>query len=172
LWVGRAVRWKRPELFLALACAFPDVPFVMVCPHEGGERDVYEETKRRAAEHPNVVFTGRVPFAHIDGYFRSALVYVNTSIAEGFPNTFVQAARAGTPIVSLDVDPDGVLEREAIGFACGGDVAVAADRLRLLLSDPAEHAARAAACRRYFRARHLLGVRIGELAEILLAARR
>ncbi len=171
LWVGRSLAWKRPELFLELARGFPQAEFVMVCPREGGDARVHEEMQRRSAAHPNVVFTGRVSFARIDEYFREALVYVNTSVAEGFPNTFVQAARSGTPIVSLNVDPDGVLERENIGFACGGDLRTAAGRLRLLLGDDAERARRSDAGRRYFRARHLAGARIGEFAGVLRAVR-
>jgi hypothetical protein len=160
LWVGRCLEWKQPELFLEIAGAFPLVNFVMVCPHQGGCRRVFDETKKLSQRHDNLTFEGRVPFPRIDRYFGEALVYVNTSIAEGFPNTFIQAARNGTPIVSLSVDPDGILERERIGFFCRGDLRVCIERVRNLLLDADLWTEYSANCRRHFRNNHMVSTQI------------
>ena len=45
-----------------------------------------------------------------------AHVLVNTSLYEGFPNTFIQAWLRAVPTISLNVDPDGVIEGRAWDF--------------------------------------------------------
>jgi len=167
LWVGRCVDWKRPELFLDMAKEFPSVTFVMVCPHQGGSRSLYDEMERISRGLDNVAFKGRVPFAHINRYFGEAAVFVNTSVAEGFPNTFIQAACHGTPVVSLNVDPDGMLGREQIGFSCDDDTREAVARLRTLLFDDELRARYSENCRRYFLDNHLVSSHIAAFKKCL-----
>jgi len=114
IWVGRSVEVKRPELFLQLAEQFPQEKFIMICQRATGDEN-YENLVNQADKIKNLRFIQRVPFNEIDGYFRRSKIFVNTSEAEGFPNTFIQACIAGTPILSLNVNPDGFLDE----FHCG-----------------------------------------------------
>ena len=161
LWVGRCLEWKQPKLFLEVAQALPDFKFVMVCPYQGGSRRLFDETKKLGQQLDNLVFEGRVPFPEMERYFGEAKVYVNTSVAEGFPNTFIQAARQGTPIVSLNVDPDGILEREKIGFFSRGDLRLCIEQLRDLLSDFGLWQQYSKNCVRLFQKHHLVSNEIG-----------
>lgn len=119
LWVGRSSPIKRPEMFIELAEKNPDQSFVMICQRATGD-DNYDQLCSNAAETKNLEFHKHVPFADIDGFFSRAKVFVNTSDSEGFPNTFIQACKSATPILSLKVNPDGFLDKFSCGLSCNG----------------------------------------------------
>jgi glycosyltransferase involved in cell wall biosynthesis len=62
-----------------------------------------------------------VPFDEIHEYFKKADVLTNTSLFEGFPHAFIQAWAYQVPIVSLSVNPDGLLTKYNLGF-CSNSV--------------------------------------------------
>ena len=117
LWVGRAVEFKRPELFVSLAREFRNEKFLMIC-SDSGNGNNYRNIAIPQAD--NIEFHEYVPFAEIDRYFQRAKFLVNTSDSEGFSNTFIQACKCGTPILSLEVDPDGFLEKYNCGLCANG----------------------------------------------------
>jgi glycosyltransferase involved in cell wall biosynthesis len=128
LWVGRIAReQKRPELFLDLARALPDVQFVMVGPPNDDEEAYFEEVRAETAGIDNLRFEGFVEPSAIDDYYRRAVALVNTSTYEGLPNVFLEAWRYATPVVSLDYDLDGDLRTEPIGRHSGSMDALVAD---------------------------------------------
>ena len=120
LWVGRSNCVKRSDLFLKLAKAFPDIPFTMIC-QRSLDDTAYQSLVETADQIPNLQFLKRVPFQDVDTYFEKALISVNTSDSEGFPNTFVQSCKAGAPILSLNVNPDGFLDKHNCGFCANGN---------------------------------------------------
>ena len=120
LWVGRIEAVKRPELFVALAEYLPDEQLVMVIMCDTSGLDSLKQLKQRAATVFNLTMYENVPWNRIDDFFCRAKLFVNTSSYEGFPNTFVQAAMHGTPILSLSLDPDGVLAQHGIGRSANG----------------------------------------------------
>lgn len=135
LWVGRCERFKQPEMFISLAQAFPHEPFVMVCPPAASEPAYFESLRSQALKLGNMTFVERVPFKEIGTHFQAARLFVNTSSQEGFPNTFVQAWMQGAPVVSLAVDPGGVMARHGLGITCSGSQASLQQALASLLED-------------------------------------
>jgi glycosyltransferase involved in cell wall biosynthesis len=133
LWVANSQQFKQPQVFLDLARALPAERFCMVMPKN--DAAVFDSIAEQAGALPNVEFSSGVPYTEIQPYFDRAKVFVNTSTVEGFPNTFVQAAMGATPIVSLSVDPDGVLVVNGIGRCAQGDPRRLEHDLRRLLSD-------------------------------------
>jgi glycosyltransferase involved in cell wall biosynthesis len=132
LWVGRSAGFKRPQLFLDLAEKFPNEKFVMIC-QKATEDNHYDELLDRAENISNLEFHQRVGFNEIAKYFQMAKIFVNTSLAEGFPNTFIQACMQSTAIVSLNVDPDDFLQRYSCGISCRDDIAKLNEAVTVML---------------------------------------
>ena len=137
LWVANLKADKRPELFidLAEACAdLPDVEFILV----GALQDPgYHDVAQRIATRPNVRYLGHLPLREVNSLMERSHVFVNTSrpSGEGFPNTFIQAWMRRVPVVSLEVDPDGLLDRGDIGTCANGSVTRLRDQVRDLIQN-------------------------------------
>lgn len=134
LWVGRSTPLKRPELFVRLAKEFPAEKFVMICQQATGDAS-YEELAKKSEATANLTFIRRVNFDEVEKYFAQAKVFVNTSDSEGFPNVFVQACKCSAPILSLNVNPDGFLDKYNCGQSCGGDFQKLIDSLKYMLAE-------------------------------------
>ena len=129
LWVGRSLPVKRPDLLLRLAEQLPEQQFVMICPQGAGDTQ-YPTLQETAAQSKNLTFLEHVPFHEIDRYFQEARLFVNTSDSEGFPNTFVQACKSGTPVLSLNVNPDNFLHQHQCGFCAEGHWEIFVQKVR------------------------------------------
>ncbi|MCH2174453.1 MAG: glycosyltransferase [Lentisphaeria bacterium] len=119
LWVGRFSSGgvKQPELFLKLAQQCPQENFVMI--YNGPVQGKFEQSCKKV---PNINIIHSVASSKILDYFQKAKYFVSTSKFEGFPNTFLQAFSCGTPVLSLNVDPDLVLSQQKLGKVYRGDL--------------------------------------------------
>lgn len=138
LWVGRCMKSKRPMLFIELAGRLPEEEFVMIMPMN---KEIPVDEHRERAELANEVYKSAeclnnirvidyVAYQDIQAYFDKAKIYVCTSETEGFPNTFIQAALGGTPILSYNINPDGMIEKYHLGCFCNENHKKAVDFIR------------------------------------------
>jgi glycosyltransferase involved in cell wall biosynthesis len=104
----------------------------MIC-QRAIEDKQYDGFVAKAKQIKNLEFIQRVPFHQIHEHFLQAKVFVNTSEYEGFPNTFIQACKCATPILSLNVNPDGFLNEYKCGICCNSDWEKFVDSLRGML---------------------------------------
>jgi glycosyltransferase involved in cell wall biosynthesis len=139
LWVGNVRPVKRADLALELARRLPHYRFALVGGSVPREKAHFERIASEARQLPNVIMTGGVSHREVGEWFDRSRVHVNTSDYEGFPNTFLQAWIRGLPVASF-FDPDGLIERRALGRRCT-DVAGMCAALEELLRDPAGCAA-------------------------------
>jgi len=166
LWVGRTdhMNQKRPELCIELARRVPEARFVMILnPHV---QAAYDQLAQSVPE--NVTLIPGVPYDRIEDYFRKASILVSTSRLEGFPNVFIQAAKFQVPILSLDVDPDGMLESHKCGVICGGDFEQMVKSFELLRNDTQQRETMGQAGKRYVHKHHQLQDRVRELNDALM----
>lgn len=168
LWIGKAVAYKRPERFLELARRLPSIPCVMILNASHLPR-YYEQLREEAARTPNITLLPHVPYDRIMDCFRATRALVGTSDAEGFPNTYLQAWRASTPVFALSCDPDQIIQREGCGFCAGDDFDLLVREIERRYKDEAwllEAGKRGA---EYLRREHDLARIAGQWAELLSA---
>jgi glycosyltransferase involved in cell wall biosynthesis len=160
VWIANLKPWKRPEVFVRVAASFrdrADVRFVMV--GASGANAAASEWQKSLARDidslPNLQYLGERSHGQVNDLLARAHIFVNTSIHEGFPNTFIQSWQRDVVVVSLDVDPDRVLERRQVGVAAHTETALIA-AVRELLDSPELRAAYAARGRAHASAHHSL----------------
>ena len=104
LWVGRLNQdQKRPHLFLDVAEKLPEKKFELIGP-KGDDDEYVEHLMERIERLENVEYRGTVSPDQISEYYKRAVALVSTSKYEGFPNTFLEAWRVQTPVLSLSID--------------------------------------------------------------------
>lgn len=151
LWVGKLVKWKRPELFVNISKALPAYRFILV---GGAKRDIDLNKLKIYASNININLEGFVPYYKIERYFNEAILFVNTSESEGFPNTFLQAWSRGIPVIS-SVDPSNVVRNNKLGFVCKSEVEFI-KRIVFLLKNKKEYSKISKNCQRYFEKNHVV----------------
>ena len=126
LWVGKSDRIKCPDRMLALARLCPGIPVTMIM----NRADPALFDALMAEVPPNVTVLEAVEPEGMRDYYRRAFALVSTSRIEGFANSFLEAGACGTPVLSMDVDPDGFIAAHGGGILAGEpDAAVALVRL-------------------------------------------
>jgi glycosyltransferase involved in cell wall biosynthesis len=164
LWVGRGDTFsKRADLCLELAQQCPNIPFLLIMNRQNASVDQL----LRAQAPGNVTIVERVPYAQIEAYYRRAAALVNTSDVEGFPNSFLQAGKYGVPVLSLRVDPDGMLARHNCGWAFEGNLLAMARQLEIVWQGAPVVGRKSAAIRRYVQQHHGMAERVAELERVL-----
>lgn len=166
LWVGRAEPWKQPHLVLELAGLLPHKQFTLIMP-PGNDPQYYETLVKTASKLSNVTFIPQVAFNDIDHYFHTAILFVNTSQQEGFPNTFIQAAKNGTPVISLVVNPNSILTTHQFGFVANGSVEQLNQYVQQLLSDPVLYERYSAQAYRYALTYHNIATRGQDFLQLI-----
>jgi glycosyltransferase involved in cell wall biosynthesis len=133
LWIGRLGDVKDPLAYAELARAVPEAAFAMVTTERADRSSPLARALREQADSmPNLRLLPPQGREEIFDLYARAVAVVNTSLLEGFPNTFLEGWASGAPALSLRVDPDSLIERYGLGVVCGGlldDFAAAARRL-------------------------------------------
>ena len=114
LWCANFGKHKRPELFIELANNMLETnyKFIMI----GGHNDEVYVNKLLKNKSENLDVIGHLPFDEVFAYFNKASVFVNTSISEGFSNTYIQSWLRGVPTLVFGADPNEVISKNNLGY--------------------------------------------------------
>ncbi len=137
LWISNIKPFKRPELFLELArkCSDLSARFIMAGACPAGS--LLQKLEKAQYEQGNFAYLGALKPDLAEKRISEAALLVNTSTFEGFPNALQQAWYYGIPTLTLGVDPDGVIDREKLGF-CADTLENLEAVLRRLLQNSAQ----------------------------------
>lgn len=137
VWVANFKVWKRPEIFVSLAKdlqSFKDVCFIMIGKSEL-DKIKHQKLVNEMAALKNFNYLGQCTQEQVNSVLADSHIFVNTSIYEGFPHTFVQAWMRQVPVVSLAVNPDKLLTHEDIGFFADESYETLRDQVVMLIKN-------------------------------------
>jgi len=95
LWVGRFSKVKRPELIKKIAVSGLHIKII------GKIDENYLPLLKELKKNLNVEYLGVLTPPELMKRYQEAFALINTSDYEGFPETFIEAWSAGTPVISL-----------------------------------------------------------------------
>jgi len=130
LWVGNNNPVKRPDLFVELAKYFVQTKeweFVMI----GSAAELIKDVDIPL----NMKVLGALNYHETNQWFNKASVFINTSLYEGVPNTFIQSWFFKVLILSLSVNPDNVFNSNNIGFCFNNDFGVLKTHLNKIIQN-------------------------------------
>ena len=134
-WVASLKRRKRPELLPVLAerLAGHGVDLLVAgALQDAGQARMFEG----GGASRNLHHLGVIGQAEVNGLLEGARCVVNTSEEEGFSNVLIHAWWHGTPTVTLEHDPDGLIATHGLGVSARGDLGRLLDGLERYAEDP------------------------------------
>ncbi|MHA1757314.1 MAG: glycosyltransferase family 4 protein [Promethearchaeota archaeon] len=134
LWISRLMKFKRPEIFLKIAEQLNhlNVKFILI----GNGNYKKKEIEDYAKNNEFFFYIPNIPMNKDKYYYEKASLLINTSINEGFPNSFIQAWLYKTPVISLDVDPDNEISNNNLGYFTNGNLDKMIEKIEELIQDP------------------------------------
>ncbi len=115
LWIGSIKEIKRPELFPELARRMKNSHHKFIMIGRPVNKLLTQTLRAANREMTNFKYVGELYIHKIHAFLSEARILVCTSSSEGFSNTFVEAWMHGVPVLSLTVDPDGIIRRSRLG---------------------------------------------------------
>lgn len=115
LWIANLKPVKQPEIFIRLAKILGQNDkcfFIMIGKH-------FKNHKIQRLNDYNsdyLKYVGQISNEEVNELLNKGHILVNTSIAEGFSNTFIQAWMRRVPVISLHSDPDNAIKSNGLGF--------------------------------------------------------
>ena len=123
VWISNFKPLKQPEYFIRLARDLKNlgkkVKCIMIGAPAYSALNWQHSLESKMSEIERLVYLGACPLREVNSILANAHIFVNTSLYEGFPNTFIQAWMRKVPVVSLHCNPDGIFEQNKIGFLSG-----------------------------------------------------
>ena len=119
VYVGALDKRKGFADFYKIVKLSPNHTFKIIgSPRDKTGKHFYERLK----SFDNVTLTGRLNHEETIRQISGSKALISTSPMEGFPNIFIEAWACGIPVLSLFVDPGGVIKKVGLGETAGGNI--------------------------------------------------
>jgi len=118
-WIANLKTLKQPELFIKLAENLQDLYVQFVYAGRPADSRYLDLLMKRFNKLNNLNYLGEIPFEETNKLLSKSSLLVNTSLTEGFSNTYIQAWMRETPVVTLNCDPDNIIKSQRIGLHSG-----------------------------------------------------
>lgn len=115
-WVAKIRYVKNPRLLYEIASNMPSENFYIAGAVDDNHPETLEYTKKLKGLE-NVNFKGVVEREDIPAFLSGAKFLLNTSLYEGFSNTYLEAMSVGTPVLTTEnANPDGIIDGKGLGI--------------------------------------------------------
>lgn len=135
VWIANFKPLKQPDIFIRLSEDISKInvsaEFVMVGQPSSAE-NWQRQIEQRIDGVRSLCYLGGLPVEEVNALLAESHILVNTSLYEGFSNTFIQAWMRGVPVVSLNSNPDGLLNGMQMGCISGSYEKLYRDVLELI----------------------------------------
>lgn len=119
VYVGSLDKRKGFEDFFEIVKRTPDQKYKVI----GKVRDkTGSRLYTQLGNFENVQLMGKLSHSDTMNEISRSKALISTSPMEGFPNIFIEAWACGVPVLSLYVDPGGVIKREKLGYVAEGRI--------------------------------------------------
>lgn len=156
LWLSRCEPGKNPDLFIELAQQFPHEQFVMIASPQLSQKELFKRIAASATATPNIIFIPGIPHYKTHAYFDQAKILINTSDFEGFSMAFMHSGFAGTPIVTLNLNPDNIITNYNLGYCARGDRELMKRQLQILMRNTEDMQQKSENISAYMRKNHAI----------------
>lgn len=166
LWIGNLKPIKRPDLFLKLVQEQKsniNHQFYMVGKISSKYEKLISEVSK---ETTSFQFLGELPLEEVNMLLEKSHILINTSDAEGFSNTFVQAWMRNVVVLSINSNPDQIITKNRIGFI-ESDYKMINQRLDWLFKNKLELSKKGEKSRNYAIKNHDAGIILPKIKSIL-----
>lgn len=123
VWIGKLNSHKQVEIFISMANKLRHYnKYIFTIITKTYNNNYSKSIIKEISSCKNIKLIPNMSNEDVNDYINKyAYLLVNTSISEGFSNTFIQAWMRGVPVISLNSDPDNVIEKYGLGVYCRGN---------------------------------------------------
>lgn len=151
IWIGNISKWKGVEELAGLANLL-DIKIVVVGPVNHHKFLKYLSSIN---ECPNIEYKGYLPKTEAIRLLSHSKMLIHTAHYEGFPNVFLEAWWCRKPVVSLNINPGHLFDKNLIAVYARGSIVRMAEAINELINDSRKREQMGDAGRKYLEDRHL-----------------
>jgi glycosyltransferase involved in cell wall biosynthesis len=115
-WIGNIKPVKGLERLIPLARLYNNSSIKFLVIGKDSDSNYSRNILNKIEKVQNIIYLGYQNLDEVNKILQKSKFFINTSISEGFPNTYLQSWNNGVPTISLNIDPDNIIMKNDIGY--------------------------------------------------------